>query len=185
MKCHKVCGLHVLSSDVNGKRKQHDQVKHLGPLFLTGRNASSHRCLNLGCCTSKLAPGNPVCARTRNSSEGRLSHVWKPQVHEQARDGRRALAHGSHAHRAIGFPGCTALLELIHMALQHVRQEVQKHVGRAIATCLQCGTLEPAMHASCIHVGLLRLVPCLETVHPSSCSLVCTHRTHHRYEHLS
>ena len=41
-KYHKVCGLRVLSSDINGKRKQHDQVKHLGPLFLTGRNASNH-----------------------------------------------------------------------------------------------------------------------------------------------
>ena len=41
-KYHKVCGLRVLSSDINGKRKHHDQVKHLGPFFLTGRNASSH-----------------------------------------------------------------------------------------------------------------------------------------------
>ena len=124
-KCERLCGLRVLSSDINGKRKQHDQVKHLGPLLLTGRNASSHRCFNLGCCTSKLAPGNPVFARKRNSSEGRLSHVWRPRVHEQAGDGRRALAHGSHAHRVIGFPGCTALPELIHKALQHVHEEVQ------------------------------------------------------------
>ena len=41
-KCERLCGLRVLSSDINGKRKQHDQVKHLGPLRLTGRNASSH-----------------------------------------------------------------------------------------------------------------------------------------------
>ena len=93
-KCERLCGLRVLSSDINGKRKQHDQVKHLGPLRLTGRNASSHRCFNLGCCTSKLAPGNPVCARKRNSSEGRLSHVWRPQIPS------RLVMHGGHLHMA-------------------------------------------------------------------------------------
>ena len=79
-KCERLCGQRVLSSDLNGKREQRDQVIHLRPLRLTGRNASSHRCVNLGCCTSKLAPGNPACARKRNSSEGRLSHVWRPRI---------------------------------------------------------------------------------------------------------
>ena len=41
-KYHRVCGLRVLTSDINGKRKQREPVKHLGPFFLTGRNASSH-----------------------------------------------------------------------------------------------------------------------------------------------
>ena len=80
-KCERLCG-------------QHDQVKHLGPLLLTGRNVSSHRCFNLGCCTSKLAPGNPVCARRRNSFDGRLSHVWRLQIPS------RLVMHGGHLHMA-------------------------------------------------------------------------------------
>ena len=32
-KYHKVCGLRVLSSDINGKRKQREPVKHLGSFF--------------------------------------------------------------------------------------------------------------------------------------------------------
>ena len=47
MKCHRICGLHVLSLDVNGKGTEHDQVKHLGPLLLTGRSASSHTVMNI------------------------------------------------------------------------------------------------------------------------------------------
>ena len=32
---------------VNGKGKERDQVKHLGPLLLTGRSASSHTVMNI------------------------------------------------------------------------------------------------------------------------------------------
>ena len=41
------------------------------------------------------------------------------------------------------------------------------------------------MDASSIHVGFPFLVPYLETVLRSSCHLISTHCTDHRYEHLS
>ena len=44
---------------------------------------------------------------------------------EQAGDARRALAHGSDAHNVIGFPECTALPELMHIAQHHVHEALQ------------------------------------------------------------
>ena len=43
-KCHKVRGLRDLSSDINGNRKHHDQVKHLGLVICDWtKRLESHR----------------------------------------------------------------------------------------------------------------------------------------------